>query len=566
MEGRRQWFFRIHAWIGVNAALLIFLACLSGTIAVFSHELEWLADPVRRAAPSADADLHGFSWQRTVDAVENTFPDALVLRVRAPAGPRWSASVAIAPRRGDIRLVFVDPYSYEVKGQRSTFGIASFLRIFHKQFYLIPPVIGFHGVLIVGVIGLLVLTSSITGILSYRRWWRAFTRIRFGKSPRAFWSDVHRQFGVWSIVVSLLLSLTGVWYLAEYLLTAGDVIVEEPGRPKVEAEFIRDNSPSAVRIDLDRAAAIAVATVPGLEPGHAVLPVRSGDPLTFAGQAEAWVVRDRANQVHLVPTTGEVIDVRRGTDLGLFERWIETADPLHFGTFGGLGTQILWFVSGLGLCIGIVTGVYGVLLRQRRRGQRPAWRWRGAAALLPGAAVVLASAHGAWVYGVPQQTRTEHAIAYRPLGQLQAGPWELSAVWPIVDGRDSGSIVLRFPRGHYPNVAATAWTGTSAAPPPGTPPPRLFADRITVRVADSSAGCGMPCVLNVRLDAPGGARYTASMTLPGPDGTAVREVRHMPPAPPLPPGVVAVIAVFAMLALSPVALWARVLFRTRVTP
>src|SRR3546814_10964427 len=67
--------------------------------------------------------------------------------------------------------------------------------------------------------------------------------------------------------------------------------------------------------------------------------VRPGDPLMFIGQADAWLVRDTANAVALDPYNGEVLEVRRAEELDALERWVHTADPLHFGTFAGLRSE-----------------------------------------------------------------------------------------------------------------------------------------------------------------------------------------------------------------------------------
>lgn len=66
------------------------------------------------------------------------------------------------------------------------------------------------------------------------------------------------------------------------------------------------------------------------------------------------------------------------------QRISEAADPLHFGTWGGLATKLLWFVFGLALTGVSVSGVaiYGLrLMRAERRpagwGPAVAVSWRG---------------------------------------------------------------------------------------------------------------------------------------------------------------------------------------------
>ena len=215
--GWRPRLFRIHAWLGLNLGLLLFLVCFTGTVAVFSHELDWLADPVVRVPPP-EGEVPPFSWQAVADGVARTYPTATPLRLFAPEGRTWAARAVVAHAPGDLRWVFVDPYSGEVTGQRSMFGLVSFLRIFHKQLYVVPSNLWIHGVLIVGALGIVLVVSLLTGVLSHRRWWRSLFRLRAGRSVRLFWSDLHRMTGSWALVFAMVLGLTGTWYLAEYIL------------------------------------------------------------------------------------------------------------------------------------------------------------------------------------------------------------------------------------------------------------------------------------------------------------------------------------------------------------
>ena len=70
--------------------------------------------------------------------------------------------------------------------------------------------------------------------------------------------------------------------------------------------------------------------------------------------------------------TGSAVLVRSAADLGWPARWVDTADPLNFGNFGGLLTKTLWFVFGLLLSALCLTGAYLHVQRQRRHNeQRP---------------------------------------------------------------------------------------------------------------------------------------------------------------------------------------------------
>jgi uncharacterized iron-regulated membrane protein len=61
-----------------------------------------------------------------------------------------------------------------------------------------------------------------------------------------------------------------------------------------------------------------------------------------------------------------VLAVQRPADLDTLEYLADLVDPVHFGSFGGLTTKILWFICGL-----LLTGLSasGVWLTWRRTRQ-----------------------------------------------------------------------------------------------------------------------------------------------------------------------------------------------------
>jgi len=98
------------------------------------------------------------------------------------------------------------------------------------------------------------------------------------------------------------------------------------------------------------------------------------------GQADALLVRDRANQAAFDGRTGALLDVRRGETLDWQNRISEAADPLHFGTFAGTWPRYLWALFGLGMTTLSLTGIYlfgprtMAGLRDLAGGAAPAWR------------------------------------------------------------------------------------------------------------------------------------------------------------------------------------------------
>jgi uncharacterized iron-regulated membrane protein len=68
--------------------------------------------------------------------------------------------------------------------------------------------------------------------------------------------------------------------------------------------------------------------------------------------------------------TGEFLTKFRGEQLNAVARITEAVDPLHFGTFAGLPSRILYFVFGILLSTLAVSGTYMFAMKTARISNR----------------------------------------------------------------------------------------------------------------------------------------------------------------------------------------------------
>ena len=87
-------------------------------------------------------------------------------------------------------------------------------------------------------------------------------------------------------------------------------------------------------------------------------PQKSGEAVIFQGQASAILVHNRANLISFDPISGEVLTLNHGKQLSVYARISEADDHLHFGTFAGMLSKVIYFIFGVILNALAVTGTY----------------------------------------------------------------------------------------------------------------------------------------------------------------------------------------------------------------
>lgn len=362
---------RIHQWAGLQLSLFFAFILATGTIATLSHEIDWLLTPAMRVAPQASPPA---SWGTLATSARAAAGGARIEWIYAPTEP-WFAVEAIAEHpNGDRFRIQIDPWTAEVRGITPWFNAQRLFRELHRNL-MMPTAIGIP---IVTALAFPLLASVVTAFWVYKKWWRGFFRLPRRRKERRndgrrFTGDLHRFVGLWSLWFVALIGVTGVWYFVEKMGGAAPV----PRPPEMLAPA------QASGPQLDALAAKARQDFPDLRISSIGFPKGKPGGVVVMGQAKALLVRERAYAVILDPARQGVVRVVRGEDLSLHQRISEAADPLHFGTWGGLGTRIFWFLCGAAVTGLAVTGVliYALRLRQeaaaRQSGGILAAMWRG---------------------------------------------------------------------------------------------------------------------------------------------------------------------------------------------
>lgn len=362
----KSWF-NLHSWAGLFVGVLLFVTCVSGTLATLSHELEYLTDAKYRALSS--------SASTNYQAIENTlnkhYPQAQLLYIQRHKQDYLATEAAL--KVGDsFRFVYLDAATGSLLGEGEWARISRFLRNWHMNLSM-----GWTGKLIVTSLSILLVILLASSFYVYRHWWQGFMKrpamLCLGK--RSSWSDWHKLLGLWSLWFIAVMAITGVWYLVEHGLQTAKV-PHTVSAPQALSDFKKQTPRKGVLpISLTTAYKAAQHAFPSLDIRYIRYPNKVNQPIEVRGYNDDILLRLRANRVFLKPSSGEVLGLQKGEELKLLPRIKDTADPLHFGNFAGIGTKLIWGLFGALMSLVSAAGIYMSWLRVKRK--TTVVRWLG---------------------------------------------------------------------------------------------------------------------------------------------------------------------------------------------
>lgn len=346
--------FWLHNLFGLKLSLFMAFVCLTGTIATVAHEIEWLYKPAVRASAFAPGTE---DWGALWAAAESAYPDATLTGIGSydrSHSAYFAKSVSARDAAGTDFTIYVDPGTGRVTGHEYGRSLQDAMRALHYYLF-VPRDVGFY---LVTSLGFVLLGSVVTGLIVYKKFWRGFFRLpRLSRNLRTALGDLHRLGGLWSIWFALVIALTSIYYFFEW--SGLDWNSRPPRLP--ESHFAE----TASAAEIARWTGMARAAKPGLAITAVAMPYAPGDPVIVQGHWQAVLVRERADAVFIDPVTDRIVGTRTAHAMGAGERIVHTVDPLHFGTFGGLATRLLWAVFGLVLTGLAASGAYLYAKRTR---------------------------------------------------------------------------------------------------------------------------------------------------------------------------------------------------------
>jgi uncharacterized iron-regulated membrane protein len=357
MKISQKLWFQLHGWCSLPVWLIFTTVCLTGTIAVLSHEMTWLFNENARALNPQNLPAKPIA--DLVAAVQQVEPTAAVTSVMVME-PYLVTAVMFTTETLPAAIAYVNPYTGVVQEINPGLNFISFMRSLHG-WLLFPWQHSYSvGYYLVSAMSLLMLGALITGLVIYKRFWQSFTtpKLRLHQGKKTVLADLHRLSGVWSLWFLLLMSLTGLWYLIQAMLWHNEVEFSYEVEPlsSLYMPAVAADGKQPAMIPLEQAIARAQQFLPELKPAFVAMPEHPRDYYRISGYGDSIWFDQYSYTAWINPWSGEVADSRVPAQMGPLETVMSVADPLHYGTLGGLWTKAIWFVFGFLVSSMSITG------------------------------------------------------------------------------------------------------------------------------------------------------------------------------------------------------------------
>ncbi|WP_334162730.1 PepSY-associated TM helix domain-containing protein [Phenylobacterium sp.] len=315
---------KLHAWTGLALCLLLIPLALSGASLVFKPQ--WL----RATVPHAGEATH-------VTPAEA----ALTMAAAQAAFPDMTSVIFAGPAIGVHEVLRKDGGGYLAAGsgdvvQRWTKNGRVVDWLFDLHHHLLS---GETGTKVGGAVGLLTAAMILTGLAVWVPAWRSFAwRVKPGKKGRAGWLAAHRDLGLISAPVALVIVITGSAVALDDVAAA--VMGFERAKPPATA--------GVGEVDWLRAFAAAQARFPGSEIRIAALPRRGKPAVIRVRQPDEWHANGRTT-LWVDPATSQIMAVDDALAQAPAAQFYNAFWPVHASKVGGLAWKVVTLFAGLAL-------------------------------------------------------------------------------------------------------------------------------------------------------------------------------------------------------------------------
>ena len=345
-----------HSIIGLCAGGLMYLICLSGTLAVFADYFERWEQPLV-------AEFSHYDGQTITTAIEGyrqrtgQFADSLYVVLPSDSQPRMHVS-------GNQKEWYLQADGS--LGEPVVEGWTHMLRKLHYYLHL-PHT---FGLLITGILGALLLALIISGIVAHPRIFKDAFSLRLGGTRRLEQADIHNRLSVWGLPFHLMIGITGAFFglLGPLLFVSAAVFYEGDRQALIEDIYGADPVLDApvVALDIARILDTQQQRFPQAKPIF-IVAQKLGTAQQFVEIAATLPGRLIYAEMYRYTVDGQYLDTQGLADGPLGRQAVYSVYRLHFGHFGSLWVPVVYGLLGLALTVIAASGINIWLARRGGR-------------------------------------------------------------------------------------------------------------------------------------------------------------------------------------------------------
>ncbi|MEQ9314411.1 MAG: PepSY-associated TM helix domain-containing protein [Henriciella sp.] len=378
-----------HSVMGLVISAVLFIICLSGTVAVFEDEIGWWENPGSGAIETVSAG----TVQATAETVMEGQPGSTHLYLYLPRSnwPRFVAGgddgLQTANRTGELTGEYETPWN-------------DFL--IHLHYYLNLP--STFGMILVAIFGVMLVAMVISGLLAHPRIFRDAFRFRRKGQARLAQADLHNRLSVWTapfvVIVALTGAMIGLFSVVALVLaqTSFDGDTRALSESIFGAEPVIDETPTPLA-NVGAAFANMAEIAPDADPFLVIVhdPGTASQHVSIYGEHHDRLIY---GEMYEFDADGAYSSKSGFSDGELGQQIAMSTYRAHFGDFGGLAVKIAYFIFGGALCIIIAAGMNIYFLKREEKGRAQPRLSSAWSALVWGTPALLAVTLGASLLGV----------------------------------------------------------------------------------------------------------------------------------------------------------------------
>lgn len=358
----------VHTWGGIITGLVLMIAFLMGSIAVFDDELDrWMMPDTRLPAMteqvSLDRIIQPLIQQLAPPDARQVNWWAVLPDVRNPV-----IKLGLYGKPFANRQYLIDPHSGHLLPDPGTLGAREFFYRMHYSLLLRTANMPRLGVWLVGFAAMTMLVCIVSGIIIHVRIFKDFFTYRAGKNRQRSLLDLHNLAGVLVLPFHIMITFSGlVIFFTIYLPSAIQTLYSDG-----ETSFYRQQGyydrPPAMRPAPQQASLDSMARQATHIFNDAISVVHvhySGDANAYVGMYPSGrnsIGSDGVISMYFDGSSGAVLQTTSARPVSGIQQFIV---KLHIIEFDKIILRWLYFLGGLTGCVVIATGMLYWLEKRR---------------------------------------------------------------------------------------------------------------------------------------------------------------------------------------------------------